>query len=517
MKKILSAIMVISMLLCMIAIFPVSAAEGNVLSSETVDLYVSDRINTTDSTKKDVRFVLVANVEYLKSFDALTLAVAFADASGNAAGAISFDVFADLTFMETAVGAGETYVADEGCAIFGIVVEGAPVTAFASVSATLTADAESDPVLDGYAALTTWLESAEEIVNAAYALEEGATLDGTYTLTGIITKINTAYSASYNNISVTIDVEGSDKDMYCFRMEGEGIDQLAVGDEITVTGSFTNYSGTIEYEAGCTLDSWVDNTEEEVVLSTPEEIVNAAYALESGSSLNKAYTLTGVIISVDTAYDASYSNVTVTIVVGNMTDKPIMCFRMKGDGADVIGVNDEITVTGTLKNYYGTIEFDTGCTLDSYVDNEDPEAPEVPAGSTVVSVTFSEQGYSNAQAVTAVDLDDVISLSASKGTGSTAPAYYNSGTAFRLYGGNTLTVSATDGYVIESIVIVTASGSSYTIKTDNHTVTNGTAAISGATVTITPTDGSADVVLARTGTSGHFRILSITVTYAEAE
>jgi hypothetical protein len=43
---------------------------------------------------------------------------------------------------------------------------------------------------------------------------------------------------------------------------------------------------------------------------------------------------------------------------------------MKGEGADVITKGDEITVTGVLKNYYGTIEFDAGCTLDSYVAHE---------------------------------------------------------------------------------------------------------------------------------------------------
>jgi hypothetical protein len=109
--------------------------------------------------------------------------------------------------------------------------------------------------------------------------------------------------------------------------------------------------------------------------STMVEIVDAAYELASGASMSEAVTLTGVITRVNTAYDTGYKNVTVTITIEGREDKPIMCYRMKGDGADVIAVGDTITVTGKIKNYNGTIEFDTGCTLDSYVKGVAPEEP----------------------------------------------------------------------------------------------------------------------------------------------
>ncbi len=101
---------------------------------------------------------------------------------------------------------------------------------------------------------------------------------------------------------------------------------------------------------------------------TSAAIVDAAYGLASGASLaNGPYTLSGVITSVDEAYNTQYSNVTVTMAVtGAASDKPIKCYRLKGTGADLIAVGTTITVTGQLKNYNGTIEFDSGCTLDSY-------------------------------------------------------------------------------------------------------------------------------------------------------
>lgn len=118
-------------------------------------------------------------------------------------------------------------------------------------------------------------------------------------------------------------------------------------------------------------------------LNTPEKIVNAAYALAKDTSLEGTYTLTGKIISVDTAYSTQFKNVTVTIVVGDMTDKPVQCFRMKGTDAEKLAVNDTITVTGTLKNYGGTIEFDANCSLDARV-----------VGTSTISV--SEESSANA-------------------------------------------------------------------------------------------------------------------------
>ena len=98
-------------------------------------------------------------------------------------------------------------------------------------------------------------------------------------------------------------------------------------------------------------------------LTTPEEIVNAAYALEKGKSLNQPYTLTGVITAVDAAYSEQHKNVSVIIQVGDMADKPILCYRAKGDAASTVKVGDTITVTGMIKNYQGKIQFNAGCTL----------------------------------------------------------------------------------------------------------------------------------------------------------
>ena len=63
------------------------------------------------------------------------------------------------------------------------------------------------------------------------------------------------------------------------------------------------------------------------------------------------------------------------MVVTSAESMPIKCYRMKGSEADTLNVNDIITVTGTIKNYLGTIEFDTGCTLDAVTQMDPPAAP----------------------------------------------------------------------------------------------------------------------------------------------
>ena len=94
------------------------------------------------------------------------------------------------------------------------------------------------------------------------------------------------------------------------------------------------------------------------------EIVDAAYALEDGEVLPYEATLVGEIISVDTPYSPDYKNITVSIKITGREDKPIMCYRLKGEGCDALVPGDIITVTGTIKNYKGTIEFDAGCILE---------------------------------------------------------------------------------------------------------------------------------------------------------
>jgi rubrerythrin len=101
------------------------------------------------------------------------------------------------------------------------------------------------------------------------------------------------------------------------------------------------------------------------VNTDPASIVEEAYQLDVGQSMDYEVTLTGVITRINTAWSDDYQNITVTIEVAGAEGKTIEVYRLAGNGAEMIGVNDTITVTGYLMNYHDTIQFAQGCTLDN--------------------------------------------------------------------------------------------------------------------------------------------------------
>ena len=130
----------------------------------------------------------------------------------------------------------------------------------------------------------------------------------------------------------------------------------------TLTATISDESGnseTAEYQHRVPAAILIDDS------MTDEEIVTAAYKLENGVSIATPATLTGVVSSIDSEYNPKYKNLNLTMVVGELEENPIVCFRLGGEGAEIVKIGDTITVTGTLKNFKGTIEFDAGCSLDA--------------------------------------------------------------------------------------------------------------------------------------------------------
>lgn len=193
-----------------------------------------------------------------------------------------------------------------------------------------------------------------ELVDLAYTTGVGVTTDDVYRLSGTITKIDTPWSADYKNITVTITVAGKeDKPMMCYRLKGEGAENLKVGDVITVEGKFTNYNGTIEFASGCTLVGMGDIPDQSALLE-------AAFQLGTGDALTYPSVMTGVVSQIVSAWSDQYGNITVNMQV---EDKTVQAYRLKGEGAKDLKVGDKITVAGIIKNYNGTVEFDSGCVL----------------------------------------------------------------------------------------------------------------------------------------------------------
>ena len=159
-----------------------------------------------------------------------------------------------------------------------------------------------------------------EIVKAAYALANGESLPYQSRLIGKIVSIDSIWNDEYQNITVTIEVEGAeDMPIKCYRMKGNDntitvIKDLKVGNIITVLGILKNYEGTIEFDAGCILEK-VEKGDAVDAPTDPGEILKAAYALKKNEALPYQATLTGRVIEIDSPYDPNYGNISVVIEV----------------------------------------------------------------------------------------------------------------------------------------------------------------------------------------------------------
>ena len=222
----------------------------------------------------------------------------------------------------------------------------------------------------------------KEIVKAAYALAAGESLPYTATLTGKITKVNTAYDSGYQNVTVTIVVDGcEDMPIKCYRLKGEGADKIAVDDVITVSGTITCYQHSsgdldVQFKQGCTLDSWVDNTPDSSEPETTEPtgpvdpdgtVLTIAEAIAKGSAMEHntyttvKYKVTGVISEV---YNEQYGNMKLVDEAGNILT---IYGTWSADGNtryDALEVKpvagDTVTIYGPVGQFMGTAQIKNG-------------------------------------------------------------------------------------------------------------------------------------------------------------
>ena len=149
--------------------------------------------------------------------------------------------------------------------------------------------------------------------------------------------------------------------------------------------------------------------------------------------------------------------------------------------------------------YPTELQYMANGTPDQYVDN---------------TFDFSQQGYTNEQSLDGVivNLDNNISFVANKLTASYAPAYYNVGTALRIYGKNNFIVSAANGVVITGIEIDAGSSNHPNI---NYVVDNGQShSINGNSMHYEISNINANTVtVTNPNSSGHLRLETLTVHY----
>ncbi len=166
-----------------------------------------------------------------------------------------------------------------------------------------------------------------------------------------ISKISIPVSAK-EEVTLTLPATGATYSEVTFEWTAPDAEGVKLeGNVLTLTPSGANAEVTLLLTVKC--GGTEKKVEYTIVLvageMSYEDIVNAAYNLNSGEMIEGIQTLYGKIKKDD---KNTY------IVVGELTDKPIQLYSPCGMK---VNDGDMVTVEGFIKNFKGTIEFDGGC------------------------------------------------------------------------------------------------------------------------------------------------------------
>lgn len=316
--------------------------------------------------------------------------------------------------------------------------------------------------------------SVDEIIALAEALAKDTALNGTYRLTGVITSVDTEFSTQFNNVTVTITVDGTEKDLtiQCFRMKGEGADKIGVGDTITVSGEIVNYNGTIEFNTGCALESYI-----------PAEFEVYLEVFGKG-------TVSG-------------------IPAGTLARGDEVTFTVTPDTANEYEI-DRVTINGSTLNgidgvYSFTVDADT--TVNVSFKKEGQESATTKASvSTKIGDYASANNWTNQTKYTSIEMDGNISATV-KG-GSNTGKYYTSDLNWRIYQTENPTLTITGG---ANVTILTVKVT-YAVEKGGCLTYNGNIA-SDTVVAVNASSIVFGVGNTGSATNGQVRVTSIEVSY----
>ena len=166
--------------------------------------------------------------------------------------------------------------------------------------------------------------------------EAAAAADGKQIeISGTVCTINTVWSDSFGNISVTIE-DGEGNQLYIYRLTTK----VKLGDIITVKGAMATYNGTRQIAQGATATIDGHDTGFDYKEVTVEEALDAAD--------NSNVIVSGIVVAIDIAYDEGYGNMSVYLSNTNGTAK-IYLYRLTGQ----VELGDIITVKGSMGTYNG--------------------------------------------------------------------------------------------------------------------------------------------------------------------
>lgn len=258
-------------------------------------------------------------------------------------------------------------------------------------------------------------ENPYTVAQARAAIDAGTGVTGVYA-TGIVSKIVTAYNATYGNITYNISADGSEEGDQLqayrgFSYNGENFnsaDDIQVGDVVVIYGNLTKHNTTYEFGAGNQLVSLNRpvNTDpvinaEDVTLAYDATLGEIAYTIsnvDEGTELDDATPnadwISGITIASDKVTFTTTANegtedrmATITLTYGDVTKDVTVT-----QGHYVAPVIDYATLPFEFDGGRADIETTDGLTQEG-LDSDYGSSPKLKFNSTndVVILHFNEQ------------------------------------------------------------------------------------------------------------------------------
>ncbi len=268
-----------------------------------------------------------------------------------------------------------------------------------------------------------------------------------------------------------------------------------VGDNVTVTGTKAEYGEVPQLTNPAVV---VNSKGTKVTYPDAKDITSTA---DSYSSTTREFITVKGTLSID---NNKYFNIAIpgATVIGSIVKPVEDIAALDGKDVTIKGYYLYHTSSKDGKKYLYVIATD----INGTAITGEGGGSQGGGGSEVVgnteTIDFSAQGYENAQDISSFKGNNV-TITFDKGTNKNGPKYYNTGTAVRVYGDNNFTVSSSK--TITAIKFTFSSGEgSNEISADKGSYSDGT--WTGSATSVKFTVG---------GTSGHRRIKTIAVTFAE--
>ena len=289
---------------------------------------------------------------------------------------------------------------------------------------------------------------------------------------------NGEFGTQYGNASFYISDDGkeSSEQFYVFRtlylgnVKYEGGVTPVVGDEVVICGKVVNYKGNTPETAsnksyiyslnGKTSADSGGDTGGAKGTGTQNDPFNIAAAIAKCQQIGETastekYYVKGIVVKAGTA-SGGYGNVTFTMGDTSDANEVFTAYQVAGSDGEaladgyVVPKGAEVIVYGPLVNYKGNTPETSGKSAAQIVTINGKKTSETgggqggggATGGSDITVDFSSLGLSNQEKPSTLTLSDGTTLSFDGGGNSNAPAYYNTGTALRMYPKNTMVIKA---------------------------------------------------------------------------